>query len=198
MGDEGTRTDGGPGLRGSGAFRIRRTAVAAVLGLLAGAAAAGGTAAALWPDDAKSPPPYTYPDDAVVDSAPLHSGFLEVRVTAFRCGMTFITGTHAEHVASGQICRIGVRLDNQQAVTANIDSRLQVLVLDDGTEVPIDDVSMMVKRQQQVQQMGARNIVVLSYWFDIPADRHPAAIRVRATVELPPAEVPLPRRTWDR
>jgi hypothetical protein len=176
--------------------RRRTLALVAALALLIGAGTAAATAAALWPDTAKTPVPYVYEGDAVVDSAPARSDFLEARVTAYHCGIAFITGTHAEHNAKGQICRVGVRLDNQQPVTANIDSRIQTLVLDNGTEVPIDDESMQIKRQQQVQQLGARNIIVLSYWFDIPADRRATAIRIRATPQTPPAEIQLPAHTW--
>lgn len=197
-GDGATRgTDGGAAPAPPRRPRRRLLAATAALGLLAGAGTAAGIAAATWPDD-KSEVPYVYEGDAVVDSAPVRSDFLEVRVTAYHCGMAFTTGTHAEYYARGQICRIGVRLDNQQLVTANIDSRIQKIVLDDGSEAIPDDVVMQIKRQQQVQQMGARNIVVLSYWFDIPRERRPVAIRVRATAESLPAEVALPAHTWER
>jgi hypothetical protein len=177
---------------------LRTTAAATALGVLAGAGITAGTAAALWPGPPDTPVPYVYEGDKVVDSEPAKSDFLEVRVTAYHCGMAYITGTHAEHNAQGQICRVGLRLDNQQLVTANIDSRIQRIVLADGTELAPDDVSMQIKRQQQVQQMGARNIVVLSYWFDIPADAAPTAVRIRATDTAPPAEIPLPPHTWER
>ncbi|MGA4542249.1 hypothetical protein ACPA54_19885 [Uniformispora flossi] len=176
----------------------KTTAITAALGLLVGAGAAAGTAAALWPGAAKDTVPYVYEGDKVVDSAPVKSAFLEVRVTAYHCGLAYITGTHAEYYAHGQLCRVGVRLDNQQLVTANIDSRIQKIVLADGTELIPDDIPMQIKRQEQVQQMGARNIVVLSYWFDIPADAVPVAVRIRATPEAPPAEIRLPKATWDR
>lgn len=195
--DDGAHADAGPEpAPASGRPRRRLLALAAALGLLAGAGAAAGVAAATWPDH-KSEVPYVYKGDAVVDSAPVRTDFLEVRVTAYHCGMAFTTGTHAEYYARGQICRVGVRLDNQQLVTANIDSRIQKIVLDDGSELVPDDVVMQIKRQQQVQQMGARNIVVLSYWFDIPRDRRPVAIRVRATEESTPAEIALPAHTWE-
>lgn len=178
--------------------RRRVLVLVAALALLIGAGAAAGVAAALWPGEARAPVPYVYEGDAVVDSAPARSDYLEVRITAYHCGMSFITGTHAEHYAKGQICRVGVRLDNQQPVTAKLDSRIQAVVLDDGTEVRTDDESMQIKRQEQVQDMGARNIIVLSYWFDVPADRRPVAVRIRATPESPPAEIKLPAHTWTK
>jgi hypothetical protein len=159
---------------------------------------AAGVSWALWPGPAKAPVPYVYEDDYVVDSKPVKADFLEVKVDAYHCGMIFITGTHAEHYAKGQICRVGVRLDNQQLVTANIDSRLQTIVLNTGAEIIPDDESMQIKRQEQVQQLGARNMIVLSYWFDIPADAYPTAVRIRPNQDTPPAEIKLPRHTWTR
>ncbi|MDI2126257.1 hypothetical protein [Yinghuangia seranimata] len=180
--------------------------LAAVFGLLLGGGAAAGVAAARWPEHEKPkpPPPPAAPavpgmveGDIAVGAAPQRSGNVELTVLTLRCGMSFITGTHAEHFAEqGQICRVGVQIRNDQTTSVNVDSTTQQLVLANGATAAPDNQSMLIRRQIGLQPVGAHNIVVLEYWYDIAADTQPTAIRLKGTADLPTVEVPLPAHQW--
>lgn len=182
------------------------TAVTAALGLLVGAGAAAGTAAALWPDSPRArPAPTTAPPpvlgmvegDLAVGAAPAQSGPVQITVLTLRCGMSFITGTHAEHFAEqGQICRVGVQIANNQTTSINVDSTRQLLVLPGGATAGPDNQSMLIRRQIGLQPVGAHNIAVLEYWYDIAAGISPTAIRLQGSADLPQIEVPLPPHNW--
>lgn len=176
----------------------KTTAITTVLGLLVGAGAAAGTAAALWPDDPAPPPvPGMVEGDLAIRAAPGQSGPVQISVLTLRCGMSFITGTHAEYFSEhGQICRIGVEVRNNQTTSINVDSTRQLLVLPDGSTAAPDNITMLIRRQIALQPVGAHNAAVLEYWYDITAGISPTAIRLQGTADLPQIEVPLPPHNW--
>ncbi|MCF2530441.1 DUF4352 domain-containing protein [Yinghuangia soli] len=181
---------------------VRAAVVGTVLGLLVGAGAAAGTAALLWPDGSNGDP-RLHPDknDLIVHAAPVRSGEIEMEVRTLQCGLEFTTGTHAEAMARGQFCAVRVTFHNDQPVTADIDTRRQELVLDDGSVVQTGNEVMQIKRQLRTQSVGGRNVITLDLWYDIPVDRHPKAIRLISEPDLRghepprPVDVPLPRYT---
>ncbi|KUL41710.1 hypothetical protein [Streptomyces regalis] len=171
----------------------KQTALAALAGLLLGAGIATATATALWPHQ---PAPTLRPLEAAPGTDSVRSGNLQFDATGLRCGITTVIGTHGEHWAKGRLCRIRLTITSQDSVFGQIDNDLHRLVLDNGSELPLDREATQIKRQPLRTEVAAHGAITYDLWYDLPHSRHPTALRVRANDTEPPATIPLPRRDW--
>ncbi|WP_128429101.1 hypothetical protein [Streptomyces cyaneus] len=173
--------------------RHLRTALAGLTGLLLGAAITAATASTLWPHTPTTP---LRPLEAAPETDPVRSGNLQFDTTGLRCGITTIVGTHGEHWAKGRLCRIRLTITSQDSVFGQIDNEIHRLALDDGTELTLDREATQIKRQPLRTEVAAHGTITYDLWYDLPRNRHPTALRVRANDTEPPATIPLPRRDW--
>jgi hypothetical protein len=138
--------------------------------------------------------PHRYAD---VDFASLtwtRRPFLVAPLTV-RCGMIVYIGTHGEHDAAGQMCRVRIRVTSTVPTFASFDWNWVTLRTDHRAYRP--DYQMMVIARQQATpvSIGARDTLDMDVWFDFPRADHPLAVALTGstpTASLPQAHWPLP------
>jgi len=177
--------------------RIRQwIGMGAMVGFLLGAGIAAGIAALYWPEPGARVKSTMREAEISVEESAIRSDRTTMAAQGLRCGMEWITGTHAEHWAKGRLCRVKVSITNNSLVTVPIANMEQRLVLADGSLLGMDLESMEIKRQLRDFTLGASNTVTQDLWFDIPAGASPVAILLRANANSPQGRVELPQRDW--
>jgi len=116
--------------------------------------------------------------DVAQPAPPVTVGHLQMDVLAARCGILAVTGTHAEFIPDEPLCRARLRVVSVDSSSHSFSTREQLLVLDDGTTVAPSRDAMLIKRQADKIELGARNAVELDVWWTVPAGRKPAAVRL--------------------
>lgn len=172
------------------------TTLAGLTGLLLGAGIAAATATALWPG--KPTPATLRPLETDPATAPARSGNIHFDAIGLRCAITTVIGTHGEHWAKGRLCRVQLSATSQDSVFGQIDNNLHQLTLDNGRKLVIDGEATQVKRQPLHTEVAAHGTAVYDLWFDLPRDRRPVTLHVRANDTEPPATIPLPEQHWSR
>jgi hypothetical protein len=124
--------------------------------------------------------------DVAQPAPPVTLGPLQMDVLAARCGILAITGTHAEFIPDQPLCRARLRVVSADSSSHSFSTREQLLVLDDGTTVGPSRDAMLIKRQADRIELGARNAVELDVWWTVPAGRKPAAVRLVGDREATP------------
>ncbi|MDQ1699878.1 MAG: hypothetical protein QOG34_1741 [Frankiaceae bacterium] len=117
------------------------------------------------------------PSEVAQPAAEQVSGHFSVRLLAGRCGITFLTGTHAEFEPKNPLCRIHERIESRDASYHSFRTSRQRLVLRDGTEVAPSIDAMQIKRQPDAVAVGGRDVVELDVYFEPPPGTVPAALR---------------------
>jgi hypothetical protein len=106
--------------------------------------------------------------DVAQPAPPVTLGPLQMDVLAARCGILAITGTHAEFIPDQPLCRARLRVVSVDSSSHSFSTREQLLVLDDGTTVAPSRDAMLIKRQADKIELGARNAVELDVWWTVP------------------------------
>lgn len=108
------------------------------------------------------------PGEVALPSAAHASGHFSVRLLLGRCGITFLTGTHAEFEPKNPLCRIRERVASDDAAFHSFDTSRQRLVLSDGTTVAPSVDAMQIKRQPDAVTVGGHDVVELDVYFEPP------------------------------
>ena len=116
--------------------------------------------------------------DVPQHAAPARSGHLLITPLAGRCGIFAISGTHALLDASGQFCRLRVRVVSSDSSEHDFAPADQALLLADGTSVLPSSGAMSVKRQPPTVPLGAEDSAEVVLWWEIPADAAVSAVRL--------------------
>ena len=128
---------------------------------------------------------------AVQHSKPQATGHLVVQALAARCGITSITGTHAEYTPQRPLCQVRIRVSFNDADYHPFDPFAQRLVLTGGTELaPASDI-MNIKRQPQVLSLGGHSALELDLWFEPPIGAKATGLRVVGDRDVDESVVPL-------
>lgn len=117
------------------------------------------------------------PGEVALPSTEYVSGHFEVRLLLGRCGITFLTGTHAEFEPKSPLCRIRERVESVDAAYHSFDTSKQRLVLSDGTAVAPSVDAMQIKRQPATVTVGGRDVVELDLYFEPPPGPDVEALR---------------------
>lgn len=123
-----------------------------------------------WPS-ATSRSPTPLPPHTVKD------GHLTFTVLELRCGVAGVTGSHGEGQPEGQFCRSRLRVLNDDPEPHTYVAKRQLLAYGSGDATP-DPFAMAVRRQLDEVKIGARNVVELEVWWDIPAQAQVEGIKV--------------------
>lgn len=117
------------------------------------------------------------PGDVVLPSAVHVSGHFGVQLLLGRCGITYLTGTHAEFEPNNPLCRIHERVQSRDAAYHSFSTSRQRLVLRDGTTVAPSIDAMQIKRQPDAVTVGGRDVVELDVYFEPPPNAVIEALR---------------------
>lgn len=117
------------------------------------------------------------PGEVALPSAAHVSGHFSVRVLLGRCGITFLTGTHAEFEPKNPLCRVHERIESTDASYHDFSTSKQRLVLRDGTAVAPSVDAMRIKRQPDAVTVGGHDVVELDVYFEVPAGNDVEALR---------------------
>jgi len=117
------------------------------------------------------------PSEAALPPDAHTSGHFAVRLLLGRCGITFLTGTHAEFEPKNPLCRIRERVESTDAAYHDFSTSKQRLVLADGTTVAPSIDAMLIKRQPDAVTVGGHDVVELDLYFEVPPGGQPRAVR---------------------
>jgi len=117
------------------------------------------------------------PGEVVLPSAERISGHFAVQLLIGRCGITYLTGTHAEFEPNNPLCRIHERVQSRDASYHSFSTSRQRLVLGDGTTVAPSIDAMQIKRQPDAVTVGGRDVVELDVYFEPPPGAVIEAVR---------------------
>jgi len=87
------------------------------------------------------------PGDVAQHAPPRRNGHTQLQPILARCGIVGITGTHAEFIPERPLCRVRVRVLNDDASFHTVSPRAQRLVLADGGLVEESLDAIRAKRQ---------------------------------------------------
>lgn len=128
---------------------------------------------------------------AVQHSKPQATGHLVIQALAARCGITSITGTHAEYTPQRPLCQVRIRVSFNDADYHGFDPFAQRLVLSGGAELaPASDI-MNIKRQPRALSLGGHSALELDLWFEPPTGAKATAVRVVGDHDVDQSVVPL-------
>ena len=108
------------------------------------------------------------PGEVVLPSTTYASGHFDVQLVLGRCGITFLTGTHAEFEPKNPLCRVHERVTSRDASYHSFSTSRQRLVLRDGTTVAPSLDAMRIKRQPDAVTVGGHDVVELDVYFEPP------------------------------
>jgi len=117
------------------------------------------------------------PHEVALPSAPRTVGHFEVRLLLGRCGITYLTGTHAEFEPQNPLCRVHERIASRDASYHSFSTARQRLILADGTEVAPSIDAMQIKRQPDIVTVGGRDVIELDVYFEPPSGSAPKTLR---------------------
>jgi len=117
------------------------------------------------------------PGDVVQPAAEHHSGHFAVRLLDARCGITYLTGTHAEFDPHNPLCRVRERVRSLDATYHSFSTARQQLMLANGANVSPSIDAMNIKRQPDSVNVGARDVVELDVYFEPPPGGAPVSVR---------------------
>lgn len=117
------------------------------------------------------------PGEFVLPAAEAVSGHFSVRLLVGQCGITFLTGTHAEFEPKNPLCRIHERVQSRDASYHSFRTSAQRLVLRDGTAVAPSVDAMQIKRQPDAVTVGGHDVIELDVYFEPPPGSAPVALR---------------------
>jgi hypothetical protein len=147
------------------------------------AVAAGATLAGCSSDSSSPSQPQVVvretlgPGEVALQATPQLSGHFAVRLLAGRCGITFLTGTHAEFEPKNPLCRIRERVESTDASYHGFSTSRQRLLLRDGTAVAPSADAMHIKRQPDAVTVGGHDVVELDVYFEPPPGSAPQTLR---------------------
>lgn len=117
------------------------------------------------------------PGEVTLPPAAHLSGHFSVRLVLGRCGITYLTGTHAEFEPKNPLCRVHERVQSTDASYHSFSTSAQRLVLGDGTAVAPSIDAMQIKRQPDAVTVGGHDVVELDVYFEPPPGAAVVALR---------------------
>lgn len=114
------------------------------------------------------------------------TGHFEVRILSARCGITAITGTHAEFLPQRPLCRVALRVTSVDARFHTFTTAPQRLRLADGRLVAPSPDAMSIKRQPATTELGAHDSLELELWFEPPTGVAATGLRVYGDTDPDP------------
>jgi hypothetical protein len=116
-------------------------------------------------------------------SAEIKDGHLAFTVLSLHCGITAVTGTHADAPPNGQFCEAKLRVRNTDQDYHDYiaaDQRLEGIAEPDDHP---DRAAMGVRRQSDKTTLGGSDLIEVELWYDVPVDAKPVGIRIQGDAD---------------
>jgi hypothetical protein len=105
-------------------------------------------------------------------------GHLTFTVLSLRCGITGVTGSHADAPPEGQFCAARLRVENKDPNYHTYESARQRVAGVDGDRSRPDSFAMAVRRQSEKVKLGGHTLMEVELWYDVPKDAEVTGLRV--------------------
>ncbi|MFI1723415.1 DUF4352 domain-containing protein [Streptomyces sp. NPDC020489] len=105
-------------------------------------------------------------------------GHLTFTVLALDCGITGVTGSHADAPPQGQFCAARLRVENRDPNYHTYESARQRLAGVSGSRARPDSFAMAVRRQSDTVKLGGHTLMEVELWYDVPKDADITGLRV--------------------
>ncbi|MEU6373492.1 hypothetical protein [Streptomyces sp. NPDC046909] len=111
-------------------------------------------------------------------SRPHKDGHLTFTVLSLRCGITGVTGSHADAPPQGQFCSVRLRVENKDPNYHVYETERQHLAGVTGDRARPDSFAMAVRRQSEKVKMGGHTLMEVELWYDVPKNAEITGLRV--------------------
>jgi hypothetical protein len=119
-----------------------------------------------------SPSPSQEPSRAYKD------GHLTFTVLSLRCGITGVTGSHADAPPQGQFCAARLRVENRDPNYHVYETARQHIAGVSGDPARPDPFAMAVRRQSETVKLGGHTLMEVELWYDVPKGAEVTGLRV--------------------
>ena len=116
-------------------------------------------------------------------SAEIRDGHLAFTVLSLACGITAVTGTHADAPPNGQFCEAKLRVRNTDQDYHDYIAKNQRL---EGVADPADrpdGAAMGVRRQSDTMTLGGSDLIEVELWYDVPVGAKPTGLRIQGDAD---------------
>ncbi|MFP5283427.1 MAG: hypothetical protein ACLGIF_08265 [Actinomycetes bacterium] len=162
---------------GSTPRRARRGMVAVLAGAAGMVASLGGCVVGPPAGSSSSPSSSSSRSATPLPPHSIKDGHLTFTVLELECALTAVFGSHAEGMPEGRFCRSRLRVVNDHSEAHTYVTARQRLVYGGGEAKP-DPFAMAVRRQLDEVPIGARSLVELEVWWDVPVQARVEGIKV--------------------
>jgi hypothetical protein len=108
----------------------------------------------------------------------VRSGHLRITPLAGKCGIFVLSGTHALLDATGEFCRLRVRVESADSSSHAFSPYDQMLVLANGRRVAPSHGGMLVRRQPETVTLGADDLAEVVLIWDVPEGAPVTGVRL--------------------
>jgi hypothetical protein len=108
------------------------------------------------------------PSEVALPATERVAGHFSVRLLLGRCGITFLTGTHAEFEPKNPLCRVHERIESRDASYHSFSTLKQRLILRGGATVAPSIDAMNIKRQPDIVNVGGHDVIEMDVYFEPP------------------------------
>ena len=129
-------------------------------------------------DPSSEPPAASATADVRQNASAIRSGHLRMQVLTARCGIFVLSGTHALLDATGEFCRLRIRVESSDSSGHEFSPYAQRLVLAGGQELAPSNGAMAVRRQPEKVPLGADDLAEVVVLWDIPAGAEVSGVRL--------------------
>lgn len=117
-------------------------------------------------------------EDTPEPPRPRKDGHLTFTLLSLECGITGVTGSHADAPPQGQFCAARLRVENRDPNFHTYESRRQRLAGVSGDRARPDAFAMAVRRQSEKVRLGGHTLMEVELWYDVPKDAEVTGLRV--------------------
>ncbi|NUS24215.1 MAG: DUF4352 domain-containing protein [Streptomyces sp.] len=109
---------------------------------------------------------------------PHKDGHLTFTLLSLRCGITGVTGSHADAPPEGQFCAARLRVENIDPNYHTYESARQRVAGVTGDRAGPDSFAMAVRRQSETVRLGGHTLMEVELWYDVPKDAKVTGLKV--------------------
>jgi hypothetical protein len=105
-------------------------------------------------------------------------GHLTFTLLTLRCGITGVTGSHADAPPEGQFCAARLRVENNDPNYHTYESARQRIAGVTGDRSGPDPFAMAVRRQSEKVRLGGHTLMEVELWYDVPKGAKVTGLKV--------------------
>lgn len=109
---------------------------------------------------------------------PHKDGHLTFTLLTLRCGITGVTGSHADAPPEGQFCAARLRVENNDPNYHTYESARQRIAGVTGDRSRPDSFAMAVRRQSEKVRLGGHTLMEVELWYDVPKGAKVTGLKV--------------------